>query len=185
MMLAKGRHGRKYLLSRPTVELMTTDQLLPSQKEVPNCSSVIPRAGARPCCHGAPHRSLETPRPFRLGWRSRDVGLHRSAGRADRHLLTQRMMDSPQPPRASTPTSGAVRTRQSTTRPKEEAMTIQPYLFFNGRCEEALDFYKKTLGANVDMVMRFRENPDPRGSQRCRRIPTRSCTPPSPSAMPW
>ncbi len=40
-------------------------------------------------------------------------------------------------------------------------MTIQPYLFFNGRCEEALDFYKKTLGANVDMVMRFSENPDP------------------------
>jgi len=40
-------------------------------------------------------------------------------------------------------------------------MTIQPYLFFNGRCEEALDFYKKTLGANIDMVMRFSENPDP------------------------
>ncbi len=39
-------------------------------------------------------------------------------------------------------------------------MTIQPYLFFNGRCEEALDFYKKTLGANIDMVMRFSENPD-------------------------
>lgn len=40
-------------------------------------------------------------------------------------------------------------------------MTIQPYLFFNGRCEEALDFYKKTLGANIDMVMRFSENPEP------------------------
>ena len=39
-------------------------------------------------------------------------------------------------------------------------MTIQPYLFFNGRCEEALDFYKKTLGANIDMMMRFSENPD-------------------------
>lgn len=39
-------------------------------------------------------------------------------------------------------------------------MTIQPYLFFNGRCEEALEFYKKTLGANVEMMMRFKENPD-------------------------
>lgn len=39
-------------------------------------------------------------------------------------------------------------------------MAIQPYLFFNGRCEEALDFYKEKLGAQVDMLMRFRENPD-------------------------
>ena len=39
-------------------------------------------------------------------------------------------------------------------------MTIQPYLFFNGRCEEALDFYKTALGAKIDMVMRFKENPD-------------------------
>lgn len=39
-------------------------------------------------------------------------------------------------------------------------MAIQPYLFFNGRCEEALDFYKERLGARVDMLMRFKENPD-------------------------
>lgn len=39
-------------------------------------------------------------------------------------------------------------------------MTIQPYLFFNGRCEEALEFYKATLGATVEMMMRFKENPD-------------------------
>ena len=39
-------------------------------------------------------------------------------------------------------------------------MQVQPYLFFDGRCEEALDFYKKTLGAKVDMLMRFREAPD-------------------------
>ena len=29
-------------------------------------------------------------------------------------------------------------------------MLVQPYLFFEGRCEEALEFYKKTLGAKVD-----------------------------------
>jgi PhnB protein len=39
-------------------------------------------------------------------------------------------------------------------------MKVQPYLFFNGRCEEAIDFYKKALGAEVLMLMRFRENPD-------------------------
>jgi PhnB protein len=39
-------------------------------------------------------------------------------------------------------------------------MHVQPYLFFDGRCEEALDFYKKTLGAKVDALMRFKEAPD-------------------------
>jgi PhnB protein len=39
--------------------------------------------------------------------------------------------------------------------------TITPYLFFSGRCEEALDFYKRALGAEVIQVMRFHESPDP------------------------
>ena len=39
-------------------------------------------------------------------------------------------------------------------------MPVTPYLFFDGRCEEALDFYKKALGAEVGMVMRFKECPD-------------------------
>jgi PhnB protein len=39
-------------------------------------------------------------------------------------------------------------------------MQIQPYLFFDGRCEEALDFYKGAVGAKVDMLMRFKENPE-------------------------
>jgi PhnB protein len=38
---------------------------------------------------------------------------------------------------------------------------VQPYLFFGGRCEEALAFYQSALGAKVDMVMRFKESPDP------------------------
>jgi len=38
---------------------------------------------------------------------------------------------------------------------------VQPYLFFGGRCEEALEFYKRTLGAHVEMVMRFNESPSP------------------------
>ncbi|MDH4323729.1 MAG: VOC family protein [Betaproteobacteria bacterium] len=38
-------------------------------------------------------------------------------------------------------------------------MAIQPYLFFEGRTEEALEFYKKALGAQVQMVMRYRDAP--------------------------
>ena len=37
---------------------------------------------------------------------------------------------------------------------------ISPYLFFSGRCEEALDFYTKGLGAKVEMKLRFNESPD-------------------------
>lgn len=39
-------------------------------------------------------------------------------------------------------------------------MQVQPYLFFDGRCDEALEFYKKVLGAKVDMLMRFKDAPD-------------------------
>jgi len=40
-------------------------------------------------------------------------------------------------------------------------MQVQPYLNFDGRCEEAIEFYKKSLGAKVDMMMRMKENPEP------------------------
>jgi PhnB protein len=43
-----------------------------------------------------------------------------------------------------------------------------PYLMFNGRCEEALTFYKKALDAKIDMLMRFKDNPEP---------PQPGCTP--------
>ena len=39
-------------------------------------------------------------------------------------------------------------------------MQVEPYLNFDGRCEEALEFYKKALGAKVDMLMRFKDAPD-------------------------
>jgi len=38
---------------------------------------------------------------------------------------------------------------------------VQPYLNFNGRCEEALDFYRRALGAEVTTLMRFKDSPDP------------------------
>lgn len=40
-------------------------------------------------------------------------------------------------------------------------MQVQPYLFFDGRCEEAIAFYRTALGAEVQMLMRFKDNPEP------------------------
>jgi len=40
-------------------------------------------------------------------------------------------------------------------------MQIQPYLFFDGRCEEAIEFYRKAVGAEVTMLMRFKDGPEP------------------------
>jgi PhnB protein len=39
-------------------------------------------------------------------------------------------------------------------------MQVQPYLFFDGRCDEALEFYKKSIGAEVKMLMRWKDSPD-------------------------
>jgi PhnB protein len=41
-----------------------------------------------------------------------------------------------------------------------EAMLVQPYLSFEGRCEEAVEFYRTAVGAEVLMMMRFKESPD-------------------------
>ena len=38
---------------------------------------------------------------------------------------------------------------------------VQPYLFFSGRCEEALEFYRTALGAEVNMLMRHKDCPEP------------------------
>lgn len=37
---------------------------------------------------------------------------------------------------------------------------IQPYLMFGGRCEEALEFYRTALGAQIDMLMRYQDSPE-------------------------
>lgn len=43
-------------------------------------------------------------------------------------------------------------------------MQVQPYLFFDGRCDEAIEFYRKTVGAEVIMLMRFKDSPAPQGT---------------------
>ncbi len=40
-------------------------------------------------------------------------------------------------------------------------MKIEPYLFLDGRCDEAIEFYRKALGAQVQMLMRNRDSPEP------------------------
>jgi PhnB protein len=50
-----------------------------------------------------------------------------------------------------------------------EHPVVQPYLFFDGRCEEAIEFYKKALGAEVDMLLRYKDSPEP---------PPPGCAPP-------
>lgn len=41
------------------------------------------------------------------------------------------------------------------------ARIVQPYLSFEGRCEEAVEFYRRALGAQVEMMMRFSDSPEP------------------------
>ena len=40
-------------------------------------------------------------------------------------------------------------------------MQVQAYLSFEGRCEEALEFYRAAIGAEVQMLMRYSDNPEP------------------------
>ncbi len=51
-------------------------------------------------------------------------------------------------------------------------MQVQAYLFFDGRCEEAIEFYKTALGAKVEMLMHFKDNPEP---------PQAGASPPAPA----
>jgi PhnB protein len=55
-----------------------------------------------------------------------------------------------------------------------DAMQVQPYLFFEGRCEEAIEFYRKTLDAAPIMLMRWKDCPEP---------PQPGMTPPSPEKI--
>jgi PhnB protein len=41
------------------------------------------------------------------------------------------------------------------------SLQVHPYLFFDGRCDEAIEFYRRTIGLEVIALMRFKESPDP------------------------
>src|SRR4051794_27121899 len=66
--------------------------------------------------------------------------------------------------RSETKLNASASCSPTTTQREERRMsgtTITPYLFFAGRCEEALEFYRTALGAEVEMLMRFSESPEP------------------------
>ncbi|HKF72500.1 MAG TPA: VOC family protein [Stellaceae bacterium] len=44
-------------------------------------------------------------------------------------------------------------------------MQVEPYLFLDGRCEEAIEFYRRALGAEVQMLMRWKDCPEPAGDK--------------------
>jgi PhnB protein len=46
-------------------------------------------------------------------------------------------------------------------------MRVEPYLFFEGRCEEALEFYRKALGAEVTALHRYKDSPEPPEPGKC------------------
>jgi PhnB protein len=50
---------------------------------------------------------------------------------------------------------------------QSEGQKVQSYLFFDGRCEEAIEFYKSAVGAKVDMMMRFKDSPEPVPAGMC------------------
>jgi PhnB protein len=41
-------------------------------------------------------------------------------------------------------------------------MKVEPYLMFEGRTEEALQFYQQKLGATIEAIIRYKENPEPK-----------------------
>ena len=47
------------------------------------------------------------------------------------------------------------------------SMQAKPYLFFDGRCDEALAFYRTALGAKVGALMRYKDNPEPSDADGC------------------
>src|SRR5437870_5218670 len=57
--------------------------------------------------------------------------------------------------------AGGKRRVKEASKEKERTMSVQPYLTFGGRCQEAVDFYRDALGAEVEMLMRFKESPEP------------------------
>jgi PhnB protein len=63
------------------------------------------------------------------------------------------MIPATMPPEASGATDG--------NPSRSHSVHVQPYLFFEGRCDEAIDFYRRAVGAEVTTLMRYKDSPDP------------------------
>ena len=62
---------------------------------------------------------------------------------------------------STTKTAEMPRKTTSASPAAHRALQVQPYLFFNGRCEEAVEFYQRALGAEVKMLARYKDSPEP------------------------
>jgi PhnB protein len=76
----------------------------------------------------------------------------------DRHGIAGPYDRDRPPPAASQAQHHPIPVAKSPRR-QGDTMQVQPYLFFDGRCDEALELYRKTLGAEVLMLMRFKDSP--------------------------
>ena len=80
--------------------------------------------------------------------------------RARRFRPQQGARPVPRARKKSAPRNNRFPVEKSFTSQRGDVMQIQPYLFFEGRTEEAIEFYKKAVGAKVEMLMRYSEAPD-------------------------
>ena len=46
--------------------------------------------------------------------------------------------------------------------------SVQPYVFFDGKCDEAIKFYSSAIGAQTQMLMRYKDCPDPQAKAGCK-----------------
>ena len=77
------------------------------------------------------------------------------------------------PTTVTAPKNSATKTSSASPAPAAArgALQVQPYLFFEGRCDEALEFYRRALGAEVTMLMRFKDAPPSPDSAGCAPMP--------------
>jgi CubicO group peptidase (beta-lactamase class C family) len=103
MMLNKGRHGREQILSRASVELMTSDQLMPEQRAGSEMFFGVHSSWGLGMAVDTQRKEIFHT-PGRFGWTG-GFGTTAYTDPAERMigiLLTQRMMDSPEPPKVFT-----------------------------------------------------------------------------------
>lgn len=58
-------------------------------------------------------------------------------------------------------TSSSSPAKTSSATPPAGTTMVQPYLFFDGRCEEALEYYRTALGAHITALFRYKDSPEP------------------------
>ncbi len=123
-----------------------------------------PELGHGRCRDDEARRALGQSRPLRLGWRLRHDSLRRSGGGHGRHPADA-TLDGVARAAARVHRFLHDRLRRHQRLTEETVMDVQAYLSFQGRTQEALDFYAGAIGAKVDVVLRFKDGPPEMQSQ--------------------